>query len=333
MGWLRRIVDAGQAEHQPIAALADALFLDVHDRRRKRSAFWALLTLSAVIAAGGIIGNSTATVVGAMIIAPLGTPIYGLALGVVIGARRQLFAALRLLVAASAVAIAIGALCSAVVPSRLPVELNPQITGRTSATVLDLVVALATGTAGAFGLTRRDIAPVLPGVAIAISLVPPLATVGYTAGGGHWQLAAGALLLFGANVIAIVIAGTVVFATAGYAEEAVEHDAHAHHYALAAVAIAVMLLLVPLGLNSTQLIAHERWLRETNAAVRGWLAGSEWRLESTDVAGDTIALRMRGNGEPPPVEKLRAQLDGKIPRAVRVRVEMQYGKDLILDWR
>jgi uncharacterized hydrophobic protein (TIGR00271 family) len=268
-----------------------------------------------------------------MIIAPLGTPIFGIALAIVTGARRQLAGAVLLLITGSAVAIAIGALFSALTPMRIPVDVNPQITGRTSAAVLDLLVALATGTAGAFGLTRRDIAPVLPGVAIAISLVPPLAAVGYTAGSGHFALATGALLLFGANVIAILVAGVVVFAAAGYAEEASERDHHVHHYALAAVAGAVALVLIPLALNSTHLLAHERWLRTTNAAAQRWLAGSTWRLDSTDVTGHTVALRLRGSGEPPALDSLRAQLDGTLPRAVTVRLEMQYGRDVVLQRR
>ncbi len=83
--------------------------------------------------------------------------------------------------------------------------------------MLDLVGAVATGLAGAVALARRDVAAVLPGVAIAISLVPPLAVVGLCLGQGAGLLAVGALLLFLSNLLALVLAGTFVFAVLGYA--------------------------------------------------------------------------------------------------------------------
>ncbi len=69
------------------------------------------------------------------------------------------------------------------------------------------------------GLSRRDVAAVLPGAAIAISLVPPLAVVGICLGEGSVSLALGALLPFVSNLVPVVIAGTMVFAALGYSAE------------------------------------------------------------------------------------------------------------------
>ena len=97
---------------------------------------------------------------------------------------------------------------------------NSQIAGRTSPGLLDLIAAVATGFAGAVAMARRDVAAVLPGVAIAISLVPPLAVVGVCLGQGAFALATGALILFASNLLALVLAGSLVFTVLGYSAEA-----------------------------------------------------------------------------------------------------------------
>ena len=81
MGWLEWVVDVPAREyHKPLADIEDDVFLDIGATRAKTTKFWVQLVLASVIAAGGVIGDSTPAVIGAMIIAPLGTPIYGLAL-------------------------------------------------------------------------------------------------------------------------------------------------------------------------------------------------------------------------------------------------------------
>ena len=114
-----------------------------------------LLALSSFIAAGGVISDSTPAVIGAMIIAPLATPIYGVALATSIGSGRNLRNSLLLLVSGIGVNILIGILAVAITVQRMPLDLNPQIAGRTAPTLLDLMVAIAVGIAGSFALTRR----------------------------------------------------------------------------------------------------------------------------------------------------------------------------------
>ncbi|MCT7356705.1 DUF389 domain-containing protein [Streptomyces sp. 15-116A] len=149
------------------------------------------------IAAAGVLTDSTATVIGAMIIAPLSTPIMGIALGSV--QRRRTGSALVVLVAVSVV-VALGMLFSVVPPADYDLLSNSQISSRTSPRLMNLVAAMATGLAGAVALARRDVAAVLPGVAIAISLVPPLVVTGVCLGRLSCWLALGALALFVSKV-------------------------------------------------------------------------------------------------------------------------------------
>ncbi len=89
MGWLSRAIDAGHDYRNSLTEVEDGLFLTQGDRRAKVSQFWVLLVLASAIAAGGVIGNSTPAVIGAMIVAPLATPIYGVALATVTGLAPQ----------------------------------------------------------------------------------------------------------------------------------------------------------------------------------------------------------------------------------------------------
>ncbi|WP_326629911.1 DUF389 domain-containing protein [Nonomuraea fuscirosea] len=158
------------AQRRPLEELAEILDLSSGDVRSKRSAFWTMRALSA-----GIHTDSTATVIGAMIIAPLGTPIMGVALAIV---RRGGQGAIGFVVLGSLFVVAMGMLFSLLLPISYALLANSQIAARTSPKPMDLVAALATGLAGAVAHARRDVAAVLPGVAIAISLVPPLAVAG-----------------------------------------------------------------------------------------------------------------------------------------------------------
>lgn len=154
--------------------MSDALYVYSHDTaNRKRSKFWVLLILSAAIAAAGILLDSTATVIGAMIVAPLMTPILGTAFALVLSDRRNVFRSAGLVLAGALSVIVVAYLFGVADPASVVAETNDQVAARVSPGIIDLCAALATGVVGAFALVRSDVSDTLPGVAIAISLVPP----------------------------------------------------------------------------------------------------------------------------------------------------------------
>ena len=155
--------------------------------------------------------------------------------------------------------------------NRVPLDVNPQITGRTAPTMLDLGVAVTIGVAGSFALVRRDIVNILAGVAIAISLVPVLAVVGITLGSGRLDLAWGALILFLTNAAAIIVAGVVVFTAAGYQRDAAARGARIGRRAVVFITVFVIALVIPLGLSSLRTYRHERWVNATRTAAEHWV--------------------------------------------------------------
>ena len=325
MGLMARVIDSGSEHRNALAEVGDGLFVDIGDSRAKISQFWMLLVLSATIAAGGVVGDSTPAVIGAMIVAPLATPIYGVALATVIGSQKRLRTALLLLVSGIAVNILIGVIAGLVLTQRMPLDANPQITGRTAPTMLDLIVALATGIAGAFALSRRDVSNILAGVAIAISLVPVLAVVGITAGAGHFDLARGESLLFLTNVAAILVAGALVFSAAGYQHEAIERDPRAARRARALIAVFLVALVIPLGIASLRTSRYERYVQATSSASSAWVDGTGWRLDSVRIVGDDIVITVLGSGPPLPIEELRSEVRKSVPARVPVQLVEESG--------
>ncbi|MFJ9541818.1 DUF389 domain-containing protein [Streptomyces sp. NPDC101225] len=312
------------SQRRSLDELTQDLVLSSGDSTSKRSAFWTMLTLSSVIAAGGVLTDSTATVIGAMIIAPLSTPIMGIALGSV--QRRRTGSVLVVLLACLLV-IAVGMVMSPVLPSDYDLLSNSQISSRTSPGLMDLIAALATGLAGAVALARRDVAAVLPGVAIAISLVPPLVVAGVCLGKLSGWLALGALALFVSNLFALVFAGMLVFASLGYAKEADKAAGRPAGRASAAMALLFVVVLVPLTANTVTTLLLNAWTGRTKDAAQQWLADDPGAsVTSVDAKSRTMYIHVRTPGELPPVQSLLDLLEGRIPDGIPVVVDASRGR-------
>jgi uncharacterized hydrophobic protein (TIGR00271 family) len=127
--------------------------------------FAMLLVLSTIIATFGMLGDSTATVIGAMIIAPLMTPIMATAAGLVMGDMERAGHSFLVVVAEVAATIGLAWVIGIFHIGVISFTANSQITARVSPNLIDLAVALASGVAGAFAMSRDDVADSLPGVA------------------------------------------------------------------------------------------------------------------------------------------------------------------------
>jgi len=177
--------------------------------------YWIELLLAAGIATSGLILNSPAVIIGAMLISPLMSPIIAVALAL---AAADVYLAVRAavnLLASISGSILVSALITWVLPFHSPTS---EILARTHPSLLDLGVAVFSGTAGALLLIRGGGGgglTAMPGVAIAVSLIPPLCTVGFGLGAGpDGAIMGGAMLLFLTNLAAIIACGFVLFLAA-----------------------------------------------------------------------------------------------------------------------
>lgn len=317
------------AQRQPMDALRDALDLRFGDPLAKRTGFLIMLVLSAIIAICGVIADSTATVIGAMIIAPLGTPILGIALGIVTGRIGLVGRSIMWVAAGLAIVVVLGWLFAQVIADPQSLQTNSQILGRTSPHLLDMVAALATGTAGAFAMCRKDLSAVLPGVAISISLVPPLGVVGVCVGQGAWDAAFGALSLFLSNLFALVIAGSIVFTLAGYAREPGSVTTANRRRAYLIVALLTFVTLIPLAANTLVSVALARYSVDIREATLEWLGDSDdARVEDVAWRGTTAVVSVTdSDGDVPDTAQLATALSG-LPSVITVVVDVGVGNEL-----
>jgi uncharacterized hydrophobic protein (TIGR00271 family) len=303
--------------------LEQKLFFEGARRRPYLERFWVLLTLAVVIATMGLLGDSTATVIGAMIVAPLMTPIMATAAALVIGRPDRAAASALLVLAGVAATIGLGWAAGALYPGVIDFETNSQLAGRIAPRTIDLIAALASGAAGAFCMSREDVADSLPGVAIAISLVPPLCVVGLALSVGEWGAAGGALLLFVTNALAILLAGGGVLAALGLARAtAGQLHGSARRHAFLAIAVGVALVTVPLAATGQAIARDAIAERQTREIARSWAAGSGYAVKQVQVVGDAAEVLIAGFGAPPAPADLAAALARAAGRPVVVAVEI-----------
>jgi uncharacterized hydrophobic protein (TIGR00271 family) len=303
----------GPVDDAEIARVREVVMFEEPALRARLVRFWVLLTLAAAIATFGLYGDSVATVIGAMIVAPLMLPIMGLAFGISIGDPRAIRSSILVGLGGIATAISVGYLLSFMMPASFNPENVGQIMARTSPRLIDLLAALATGLAGAFAIGRRDVSDTLPGVAIAISLVPPLANVGILLGANRPDLAAGSLLLFVTNYLAILLTGSFVFGLMGFPQAALSGTTpRVKGIAIAIVATMIVLIIAPLGYHSLSVFRANDIESRTTEATKAWLAGSRYRLDSVKVEDDRVIILVRGSGTPPSEKALAGRLKGRL---------------------
>ncbi len=250
----------------------DDLFPADHRAVQYVKRFATLLVLSTTIAAFGLLANSSAVVIGAMLVAPLMTPMLALSSSLVYGEMRRFLGSLLLIVAGTLAAIGVGWLVTLVASGGISANaLDSEILARTSPALLDLGIAIAAGLAGGYVLTHKGSGASLPGVAIAVALVPPLATVGVTLKLGATDLALGALLLYTTNLIAIVLSAAVVMMASGFVPEQVRAIAKGKfRLRLLPWAIALLIVAVPLGIHTVSVIQDEAFARSVAISVEEW---------------------------------------------------------------
>ncbi|MEM8505664.1 MAG: TIGR00341 family protein [Cyanobacteria bacterium P01_D01_bin.1] len=300
----------------PIASLNRSLWRSAESS----SNYYLLLFLSGAIATFGLLSGSSATVIGAMIVAPLMGPITGIAFALVMANRRLLRRA--------SLSLAIGSLLTVITATLIAKvagieELTGEILARTQPTLLDLGVALAAGAAGALAKSRRGISDALPGVAIAVALVPPLSVVGIGIAFGSMSVFAGSLLLFLTNLVGIIFSGGLVFLALSYGS--VQRAKRGM-----TVAIATLVCLgIPLSLSFQDLAIKKQARISVNTLIRNSSLFSSTDIQSLDITRDGDELIVYLDVEVVPnsisaqqVDQVRDTLSREIERPVTLNVSV-----------
>jgi uncharacterized hydrophobic protein (TIGR00271 family) len=229
--------------------------------------------LATVIAAYGLLENSPAVIIGAMVVAMLLGPITGIALGLVDHNNALLAKACSTLVWGVGVVYGIGLALGAL---HATFPLTPEIYARTAPNLMDLMIALAGGAAGAFALTSDRLNGALVGVAISTALVPPLVASAICLARGNYELSAGALLLVITNMVAIQVASSAVMWLRGYRGVFTAGQGVRGAFQRNVLSVGLLLALtVGLTINLQRLIQSEVYQNSVRRALRVAAASHE----------------------------------------------------------
>ncbi|MBD1852789.1 DUF389 domain-containing protein [Leptolyngbya sp. FACHB-711] len=216
-----------------------------------------LIVSSCLIATFGLLANSTAVIIGAMIIAPLMLPIRGLAFGALRGDVILLRQGAIAIIAGTLLAVALAYSVGWLVGIE---NFGSEVWARSEPTLLDLGVAIVAGGISGYAKVQPKISGSLAGTAIAVALMPPICVMGLGLSQANWSLSQGATLLYATNLLGIMLSCMLTFLLTGYAS-----FRNAHKPLTCALAFTAILLL-PLGISSSRLVrqAHlEATIRQT----------------------------------------------------------------------
>lgn len=252
-----------------------------------------ILMFAILVASVGLNVNSTAVIIGAMLISPLMGPIMGAGLGIAVYDFDLVKRSLSNLGIATVISLLVSAFYFALSPLH---EAQSELLARTSPTIWDVLIALFGGLAGIVGTTREEKSNVIPGVAIATALMPPVCTAGFGLASGQWAFVGGALYLYTINCVFISIATIIGIRVMrlkrhGFADAAIERR----------VKVSLLLIALCTALPSAYLAMKLVQDEIYKSRARGFV-DQEFAFDTTHVAetrinprAHTIELAMIGN--------------------------------------
>jgi uncharacterized hydrophobic protein (TIGR00271 family) len=270
------------------------------DLVRANTNYLVMVVLSSILASIGLLQSSAAVIIGAMLVAPLMSPLMGFGVGLSLGEvdmmRKSALTVLQGILIVLLVAVFVGLISAFPLPT-------PEMLARGEPTFLDMMVALASGVAGAFALARKDIPAALAGTAIAAALVPPICTTGLALALGQMDLMVGAGLLTIVNVICISIAAAGTFALMGV--RGTGEISTVRRWIVSGLLL--ILIGIPMGFLLWNATRQSRVKYETERVLERRFQGSE--VISVDLEGSAIIVTIQS---PQPIsvpEMVAAEID------------------------
>jgi uncharacterized hydrophobic protein (TIGR00271 family) len=299
--------DVGEAMRLDVI---DSLYFEDPDSLQKQIGFWVLLVLSTTIATLAILADSTAVVIGAMLVAPLMTPILGMSAGIVNGWMGRVSRAFLTVVGGVGVSILTAWIVASWAPHIVPIATNLQVISRTSPTLLDMMIAVAAGAAGAYATVDKRVSSSITGVAIAVALVPPLGVVGVTLTAGSYAGALGAFVLFLTNLVSIILAASLVFVLTGFALiTKLRENQEKMKTIIVTVLLGAMIVMVPLAFTSEGILTSASRQSTARTVTEKWLGDQvNLQLNRVEVDGSDVSIVVTGDGTIPSVAELNVEL-------------------------
>jgi len=301
--------------------ILNQLFFEGEARMPYVKQFYLLLALSALIASLGLVRNSSAVVIGAMLLSPLMTPILSFAASLVMGwPVRAGRTAIRLLFATFFV---FGLAYLLLFVYRVPtnVVIPPEILARTNPKMAELLIGLCAGIAAAYMLIHRETVSVLPGVAISVALVPPLCAAGLLTYVKEYALAWQAFVLYATNLVAIILTAGVVLLFTGLKPKVKDLKLSLRVAAgMILITFFVALVAVPLSIRTFNDLQDRHDRQVAISVIKDWIGENNVEIINVEVENNLLQIFLRINL---PLKSLYEQR--------RVSLEANLSPDMTID--
>lgn len=301
--------------------MSDHQFLDQFEQDARADQEFVVLTLAAgMIASLGLLANSSAVVIGAMLIAPWMLPLRAIAFAILQGRLRLVATALLTLLIGVGLTVGLSVLLG--ISVALPI-LGSEVVARTQPNVLDLGVALVAGAIAAYASVRSKALSSLAGTAIAVALVPPVCAFGLLVAKAQWGDAFGALLLFAANLLGILSGALLALAIC-------EPDLRVNLWRSRLGLVSLLLtalLLVPLTGSFLSLVAQARRTAALQQIEQVITASLKDRTLTLGKDAELINVRIDWGQNPPLIRAAVRVTNPRLPTARQVAAVQAYVND------
>ncbi|HSI71042.1 MAG TPA: TIGR00341 family protein [Gillisia sp.] len=287
------------------------LFKVLRENSNLSAPYIIMMVLSTLIATFGLFANSSPVIIGAMILAPIITPIVAFSMGMVRYDVRMLKTGIITILVGTLVSLIFAAGVTLLIPLKL---LTSEIDARLSPTLLDMGIAVASGVAAAYAHAEEGIAKSLAGVAIAVALVPPLAVAGIGIGWWDWEVFSGAFLLYLTNLAGIIMFAGITFLILGFA------PFRRARMGLIYTLIIIIMVMVPLSLSFERITQEARITRQLEGSIieEVFLKDVKVRFGKRLV----VSLRLVSTDaiEPEDMQIIKARIEEKIGKPITLEV-------------
>ncbi|WP_345992866.1 TIGR00341 family protein [Sulfurimonas sp. HSL-1716] len=283
-----------------------------------------LMILSTLLATTGLFANSTPVVIGAMILSPLMSPIVSLSMGIIRSDRSLLEQSTKTLMTGIVITLLFSSFFTVLIPLH---QITSEMQGRLNPNLLDLMVAVFSGIAGAYATAKEEVAKSLAGVAIAVALVPPLSVTGIGIGLGDLDIMYGSFLLFITNLVGIMLSASLTFIVLGYAPVTRAKKG------IFFTAVLLVFITIPLVLSFAHIVETSNYLTKLKTITTTKIDSEALTLniKSLDTKDETIFIEMEVVSNRSLTHIELEQIKSKIQKYFKKRIVLNISMKIIIN--
>lgn len=289
----------------------EELFKVLRENSTVSSSFVVMMILSTLIATFGLFGDSSPVIIGAMILAPIISPIVSFSMGMVRYDINMLRSSIITILIGTVVSLVFAAGVTLIIPLQI---LTSEIDARLSPTLLDMGIAVASGVAAAYANAKSGIAKSLAGVAIAVALVPPLSVAGIGIGWWNWEVFSGAILLYLTNLAGIIMFAGITFLFLGFAPFKRAKMGLIYTFLIIAV------VMIPLSLSFNRIRTEAKITKQLEGSTVEDIILKDVKVRFGEPLMVSVKLVSSNSIEAEEMEKIKAEIENRIGRPILLEV-------------